>query len=145
MRKKIILLTIAALFGILNSTYSQCKSFTRRACMPELSPYVNNGQINSTYLYAGDEAEVILTFYSGQNYRLLCCNHEILGDSVYFQVQDEEMNTLYNSKLSQKNYWDFSVQSTQNFKVIVTVPNQRNNVNFNNYGCVSLIVGFKEN
>jgi hypothetical protein len=122
---------------------AQCKYFTQRKCLPQLSPYQNNGQINTTVLFEGDSASLRMTFFSEQEYRLVVCSHTSLGDSVYFKIRDLDNELLYNSK-GKDNVWDFKVNSTQDLSVDVIVPRQANNMTgLPQSGCVSVILGFK--
>ena len=74
---KTILIGALALVTSVNS-FSQCKGFVKKQ-IPKLAPFIHNGQINSSVLLSGDHAELTLTFYSGQNYRILVSNQETLG------------------------------------------------------------------
>ena len=122
---------------------AQCKYFTQRKCLPQLAPYQNNGQINTTVLFEGDSATLRMTFFSEQEYRMVVCSHTSLGDSVYFKIRDLDNELLYNSK-GKANTWDFKVNSTQDLNVSVIVPRQANNMTgLPQSGCVSVILGFK--
>ena len=63
----------------------------------KLSPFIHNGQINSSVLLAGDHAELTLTFYSGQTYRILVSSQDVLGD-VFFLMKDASKGQLFSSK-----------------------------------------------
>ena len=63
-----IAFAIALLWPALSQ--AQCKSFTKKRCIPELGEYVFNGQLNTAVLTRGEEAELMLSFYSGQKYRM---------------------------------------------------------------------------
>ncbi len=122
---------------------AQCKYFTQRKCLPQLEPYQNNGQINTTVLFEGDSAALRMTFFSEQEYRLMVCSHSSLGDSVFFKIRDMDGELLYNSKGKQDS-WDFKVNSTQDLNVSVIVPRQKDNMTgLPQSGCVSVILGFK--
>ncbi len=81
------LLTGAALL-LAASAQAQCKAFAKNKCVPELAPYKFNENFNAAQLSPGDEAEVALTFYSGQEYRVAVCVHPILGE-VNWKLVDE--------------------------------------------------------
>ena len=138
---KIIAVLLFAL-SVSNSSYAQCKGFVKKQ-IPRLTPFIHNGQINSSVLLAGDHAELTLTFYSGQNYRLLVSNQETLGD-VYFVLRDVSKKEIFNSKNQGKDdYWDFSVESTQQLTVEVIAPDADAPSGLVPSGCVSILVGFK--
>jgi hypothetical protein len=76
---------------------AQCRSFAKNKCMPAMAPYKFNQTFNAAQLAPGEEAEVELTFYSGQEYRLLVCAHPILG-AVNWKLADAAGTTLFESK-----------------------------------------------
>ena len=125
----------------------QCKRYTKKYCLPSLSPYLHNGQLTSAVLTPGDSADVEFTFNAGKKYRILVCNQEQIG-IVQFKVMDNSRKVLYKSDPKEANSsWDFKVNNTQQFIIQLSVPvmeksNQTNNLVAS--GCVSLLVGFKE-
>ena len=123
--------------------YAQCKGFVKKQ-ITKLSPFIHNGQVNSSVLLSGDQAELTLTFYSGQTYRILVSNQESLGD-VYFVMKDASKAQLFSSKeMGKMDYWDFSVESTQQMTLEVIVPNVDTPSGLVPSGCVSILVGFKQ-
>lgn len=121
---------------------AQCKTLAKKQCFPQLSPFTQNGQFNSTRLAPGETAEVQMTFYSGKNYRLLICAEGVLGD-VNFKVTDTDKQELYNSKKADTKSWDFNVASTQQLFIFVEVPPSDAPTKIIPEGCVSILVGFK--
>jgi hypothetical protein len=146
--KKISFVKILAFFAIVSTfplfANAQCNSFTKKKCMPQLAPYVHNGQLNSTSLAPGEVAELMMTFYSGQDYRILVCAQEVLGE-VGFKVMDSEKNVLFNSKEKDNaKFWDFNVKSTQQLIIEVSVPEVKSSPSsVVQTGCISVLVGFK--
>jgi hypothetical protein len=138
---------IVAFFMLTISANGQCKRYTKKDCLPSLSPYMHNGQLTSAILYPGDSADVAMTFNAGKEYRIIVCNQEQIG-IVQFKVLDKSRKVLYKSNPEEHNpVWDFKVENTQQFVIQLTVPameksNQKTNLVPN--GCVSLLVGFKE-
>lgn len=141
----IVLLAIFTGCFTLNSN-AQCKRFTEKNCLPMLTPFQNNGQINTTTLFEGDSASLNMTFYSLLEYRLLVCAHPVLGDGVYFRVKDSDGEVLYTNKDNPSlKYWDFKVNSTQDLHIDVMVPeNPESMSDMPPSGCVSILLGFKE-
>ena len=122
--------------------YSQCKSFTKQTCMPMLEPYIYNGQLNSAILNEGDIAELVLTFYGGQDYRIAVCGEESIGN-VQFMLLDTERNQIFdNSEQEFAEFWDFKCNSTQQIIVEVIVPESETIGENVRNGCVSILVGF---
>ena len=138
---KTILIGALALLTSVNS-FSQCKGFVKKQ-IPKLSPFIHNGQINSSVLLSGDHAELTLTFYSGQNYRILVTGQETLGN-VFFVVRDAGKNQIFSSKDQKSDYWDFTVESTQQLTIEVMVPDVDAPSGLVPSGCVSILVGFKQ-
>ncbi|HIA36512.1 MAG TPA: hypothetical protein EYN89_07185 [Flavobacteriales bacterium] len=130
--------------------YSQCKGFAKRKCLPELKPFIHNGQLNSTTLMEGESAELVMTFHAKQQYRVIICSQESL-DKVAFIIMDMDREVLFDSEdEGNSNNWDFNVNATQQMIIMVSVPKPKKHSNANltgtmvQSGCVALLVGFKE-
>lgn len=125
---------------------AQCRSFTKKKCLPELEGYVQNDNFNSAVLIPGDEAELLLTFYADKQYRLLVCGHPILGD-LEFEVLDTDEEVIYSNKDADDasmNKFDFKVATTQQLIVRIRVPEPEQASTLIHEGCVSVMVGSKE-
>ena len=139
---RIILIGALALLPTVG-TFAQCKGFVKKQ-IPKLTPFIHNGQINSSVLLSGDHAELTLTFYSGQTYRIMVGSQETLGD-VFFVMKDGSKSQLFSSKDQGKfDYWDFTVESTQQLTIEVMVPDVDAPSGLVPSGCVSILVGFKQ-
>ncbi|MDP4826558.1 MAG: hypothetical protein NWR73_02660 [Flavobacteriales bacterium] len=139
-----IILPLALLLPLAAS--SQCRSFTKKKCLPELEGYVQNDNFNSAVLIPGDEAELLLTFYANKEYRLLICGHPVLGD-LDFEVLDTDEEVIFSNKDAQperKNMFDFKVASTQQLIVRIRVPESGSSTTLIHEGCVSVMIGSKE-
>jgi hypothetical protein len=124
--------------------FSQCRRFTKVKCIPALGEYIPNDNFNSAVLIPGDEAELNMTFYAGQDYRVMVCAEEILGDLSYKILNDDGEN-VFDSENSDDNYLDFSVANTQQLKMILKVPPRENPNQLIHEGCATVMVGYKEN
>jgi hypothetical protein len=138
----------AALVGafLLTATaaQAQCRSFAKNKCVPELAPYKFNESFNGAQLAPGEEAEVNLTFYSGQEYRVLVCAHPILGE-VNWKLVDANNKMVFESLADQpKRKFDFKAASTTQMKVVVWVPPTKSKSDMVHVGCVAIMLGFKE-
>lgn len=141
--KFIFLFTI--LLGVQNFGFAQCKTFTKNDCKPKLSPYIYNGQLNSAVLNEGDIAELMLTFYSNQDYRIVVCAAEELA-AVNFRLIDAAGQVLFtNADHNMIDHWDFHTKSTQQLTVEVSVPQTAKGEELSQSGCVSILVGFLDN
>jgi hypothetical protein len=127
------------------SASAQCRSFTKKRCLPQLDGYVQNDNFNSAVLIPGDEAELLLTFYADTEYRLLVCGHPILGD-IEFDVLDTDQEILYTNRDTEDHstIFDFKVATTQQLIVRVRVPESETASPITHEGCVSIMVGSKE-
>jgi hypothetical protein len=125
------------------AAYSQCKGFAKKTCLPKVAPYTHNGQLNSANLLSGQKVQLEMTFYSGQNYRLLVCAQEALG-KVDFKLLDSDKNVIFSSKDNgSPDHWDFNLKSTQQLFIEVDVPKIDAPNGITPSGCVALLVGFK--
>jgi hypothetical protein len=139
---RLLLISAIALLPTIGA-HAQCKGFVKKQ-IPKLAPFIHNGQVNSSVLLSGDHAELTLTFYSGQTYRIMVSNQESLGD-VYFVMKDGNKTQLFSSKdMGKMDYWDFSVESTQQMTLEVIVPDVDTPSGLVPSGCVSILVGFKQ-
>lgn len=123
--------------------HAQCRSFAKNKCVPELAPYKFNETFNAAQLAPGEEAEVNLTFYSGQEYRVMVCTHPILGE-VNWKLVDENNKIIFESLADEpKHHFDLKAASTVPMKVVVWVPTKGGG-DMVHVGCVAIMVGFKE-
>ena len=128
--------------GFSFNSFSQCKGFTKKTCMPKLNPYIYNGQLNSALLNEGDIAELMLTFFGNQDYRLVICSQEELGQ-VEFSLLDKDRNVIFSNKDHDYiDHWDFSSNTTQQLIVEVSIPESNTDGSTILSGCVSILVGF---
>ena len=123
--------------------HAQCKAFAKNKCVPELAPYKFNESFNAAQLAPGEEAEVNLTFFSGQEYRVMVCTHPILGE-VNWKLVDANNKIVFESLADEpKHQFDLKASSTLQMKVVVWVP-ARAKTEMVHVGCVAILVGFKE-
>ena len=122
---------------------AQCKAFAKNKCVPELAPYKFNETFNAAQLAPGEEAEVNLTFYSGQSYRVAVCVHPILGE-VNWKLVDVNNKIIFESLADEpKHHFDLKAGSTAQMRVVVWVPNKGSS-DMVHVGCVAIMVGFME-
>lgn len=140
-----ILLASILLLAMPAAASAQCRSFVKNKCQASMVPYRFNETFNAAQLAPGEEAEVDLTFFSGQNYRLLICTHPILGE-VNWKLVDATGQSLFESNaINPTNTFDFSVANTQQLRVLINVPEKPAGGNeLLSVGCVGVLVGFKE-
>lgn len=140
--KAVILGLVTAL--PLGANAQQCKDYVKKKCLPNIQPFTQNGQMNMATLSAGQNSEMNLTFYAGQDYRILVCAEEILGD-VTFRVTDMAHTVVFDSRENNNpDFWDFKVKNTEQLTVHVDVPKSQSSASVPPSGCVSVMVGFKK-
>lgn len=141
MERKVMILMLAVILPTL--AFSQCRRFTKTKCMPALGEYIPNENFNSAVLIPGDQAELMMTFYAGQDYRVMLCTEDILGDVVYTLV-DSDGNKIFASDEQLDDHIDFTMQSTQQLKMTINVPQRENMNQLTHEGCATVLVGYKE-
>lgn len=126
------------------SVDAQCRPFTKNKVLPLLSGFVQNDNFNSAMLVPGDEAELLLTFYAGKEYRLAVVAHPILGD-IDFELRDTNDQLVYTNKTNpdNKTTFDFKMSSTQQLILRINVPDQKSAISVHE-GCVTVMSGYKE-
>ena len=123
---------------------AQCNTFVKKKCLPKISPFQQNGQATTSTLAAGQKTSLNLTFYSGQDYRIVVSGEPVLGD-LTFKVLDMQHKVVFDSqKNDSPDFWDFKVKNTEQFIVEVQVPESESASSVLPTGCVSIIVGFKK-
>jgi hypothetical protein len=138
---KLSIFTICV-FCLQNFSLAQCNEYTKKECIPQLNPYTFNGQLNNAVLSQGETAELQLTFYKDQEYRVLVKGEDQLG-KIQFQLFDTEYNLLYdNADEDHTSLWDFMVESTDDFIIRVLVPENIKTQEMES-GCVSILIGFR--
>lgn len=123
--------------------FSQCRRFAKNKCMPALGEYIPNDNFNSAILVPGDEAELSMTFYAGQEYRVMLCTEEILGE-VQYQILNGDGEKVYDSETSFDSQLDFSVASTQKLSMVIKVPKHDNPNSLIHEGCATVLIGYKD-
>jgi len=138
----LIVLTVLALIPFYGN--AQCKSFAKKVCKLELTPYIHDGNYNAAILTEGEDAELYKTFYAGQNYRIYICGSDALPE-IEFQVLDVNRNVLYdNRKNDYSRIWDFKLQSSQQLIISLRVKNSEDDAAELISGCVAIMFGIKE-
>ena len=133
-------LCIAVLSLLSASASAQCRTFTKRNCLPVLEGYAQNDNYNSAVLIAGDEAELSVTFLPSTEYRVAVCAHPVLGD-VTFDILDQQGIRIW-SNFKGEDHVDFSLQHAQRLRLRIQVPDS--DAAILHEGCVSLLVGSKD-
>lgn len=139
--KKIFFSLILSVF-LASAASAQCRAFTKNRVLPNLSGYIQNENYNAALFMEGDEAEVLMTFYGGKDYRLVVMAHPVLPE-VEFEVLDTNDELLYTNKTAtNKSSFDFRMANTQQLKVRVRVPDSGGTIV--RQGCVTVVAGHKE-
>lgn len=125
---------------------AQCRSFAKRKCAPDLTPYKHSGRLTNALVVPGDFADIHLTFNGGSTYRIIVCASPVLEDVAY-QIMDTDKNIIYDSETDdhQKRTFDFRLEATQQLIVHIEVPHSdEQTIDIIHQGCVAILTGFKE-
>ncbi len=142
--RKVILFTILVLAASLQYSDAQCKKVAKK-CLPSLTPYIYTGQLNSTTLFEGESAELVMTFTGGQQYRVLACASDNLG-AVSVVILDSKRKVVFNNKDHNGSpSWDLRIGATDDYTIQIGVPASTTNKagNIEQSGCVAVLVGFR--
>ena len=150
-QKHISALAIAAFLFLMvfssQDAYAQCKTFVKSSCLPQIAPYIHDGNYQAVIMSEGEEAEVFKTIFAGQQYRLLVCIDNVLPN-IEFVVSDTRRNILFdNRKNGNVKVWDFKSEVSQQIKITVRVPKYQKQDTFEQeliFGCVGLLFGLLE-
>ena len=138
MKPTTLLLALVTLLAV--QANAQCRTFTKKNCLPTLDGYVQNENYNSAVLIPGDEAELELTYLAGIDYRVAVCAHPVLG-AVEFEVLDEQNIRVW-SNSEGADHLDLRVENAQRLKFKVRVPDT--DAAILHEGCVSILLGSKD-
>ena len=126
---------------------SQCKSFVKSGCIPQMTPYIHDGNYQAVKMSEGEEAEVYKTIFAGQKYRLLVCKDDVLPD-VEFVVTDYNRTILFDNRKNENvNYWDFKADASQQIKITIRIPKSPKQDNSNQkvvFECIGVLFGLME-
>ena len=122
---------------------AQCKSFVKNSCLPQLVPFIHDGNYQAVIMSEGEEAEVYKTIFAGQRYRLMVCIDDALP-TVEFVVTDIRRNILFdNRKNDNTKTWDFRSDISQQIKVTIRIPKRQGSQELI-FGCVGVLFGMME-
>ena len=132
-------------FAFQSTHAQQCKGFTKRNCLPELAPYLSNGQMNSAHFVPGEKAQLELNFSQGISYRLLICADEYF-EGLNYKLSDKTTDEIYYSDTLKDVFslTDLKVKKSGPLKLEIDIPAKENATGIIRNGCVTILVGFKE-
>lgn len=145
LKKTIALSTLVVSATLISSEVNaQCKGFTKRNCMQELSPYLSNGQFNGAYMIPGESADVKINFNQGLSYRLIICADPFLENLNYTLKDDKGVIYLNDTLKETTGFTDLEVTQSKPMTLSISVPEKENTTGIVRNGCVSVLIGFKE-
>ena len=122
---------------------AQCKNFVKSSCIPQLKPFIHDGNYQAVTMSEGEEAEVYKTVFAGQKFRLIICTENALPD-VEFVVSDNRRTVLFdNRKNGNVKIWDFKPEVSQQIKVTIRIPKPKKEGSAAS-GCVGVLFGMME-
>jgi hypothetical protein len=126
----------ASLIGL--EANAQCNSFTKSKCAPKVKPYNNIEQMHSTTLLSNDKLKMNMTFYYGDEYRIVICADEKLG-KLTMNLKDKNNKVVFTTSGYGSIQWDFNVQATQELTLeVITAPAPKGE-EVDRSGCVSVV------
>jgi len=124
---------------------AQCKQFAKNTCKAGLDPYQHDGNYHAALLIEGEEAELYKTFYSEREYRIGVCGANNLSSIEFKVVDTRNGKVLYDNSLNDFDWkWDFTLESSQQLKIVVKVPVPEANVDEPQEGCVAIMFGSQD-
>lgn len=92
----------------------------------------------------GESADVEINFNQGLAYRLVICTDPFL-EGVNYQISDKE-GFVYTTDTVQNKvaYTDLEVTQSKALTLSIRIPDKENTTGIVRNGCVSILVGFKE-
>lgn len=145
-KKGILFLSLLAfLLALPVAMNAQCKQFAKNTCKASLDPYQHDGNYHAALLIEGEEAELYKTFYSEREYRIGVCGANNLSSIEFKVVDTRNGKVLYDNSLNEFDWkWDFTLESSQQLKIVVKVPVPEANVDEPQEGCVAIMFGSKD-
>ena len=126
---------------------AQCKSFVKTSCLPQLAPYIHDGNYQAVIMSEDEEAEVYKTIFAGQQYRLVVCTENSIPN-IEFVVTDIRRTVLFDSrKNGNVKVWDFKPEASQQIKITIRVPKpKKQGVDEQElvFGCVGILFSLLE-
>ncbi len=140
--KKIKLVLFAfAIIAFSQAGLSQCAGFSKNKCLPKLKPYIPTEQTYSTTMLNGENINVRMTFYYGDDNRVLICADDALG-KIQLNLRNSSNKIVFTTKSYGTIQWDFNVENTQDMTLeIITSDNTTEGLD--KAGCVTVYVGFR--
>ena len=150
-QKYISPLAIAALLFMMafssQHARAQCKSFVKNGCLPQLAPFIHDGNYQAVMMSEGEEAEVYKTVFAGQKYRLFVCTDDVLP-AVEFVVSDIRRTILFDNRKNENiKMWDFKSETSQQIKITIRIPKSQKQGTGGKeviFGCVGVLFGLLE-
>ncbi len=145
-KKGILFLSLlACMLALPVALNAQCKQFAKNTCKAGLDPYQHDGNYHAALLIEGEEAELYKTFYSERDYRIGVCGANNLSSIEFKVVDTRNGKVLYDNSLNDYDWkWDFTLESSQQLKIVVKVPVPEANVDEPEEGCVAIMFGSQD-
>lgn len=139
--KYIILISIPVIFA---NSFSQAQCIdlvkTKGFTYLDTSKYVPEARFNALPLREGDDVDIYKSFFKGRNYRIVVVGADNMP-KLNFKVTNFQRQTLYDSKITKMESWDFTSDKNQNLIISVEVPKADKDSKPQS-GCIAVLVGF---
>ncbi len=134
------ILFFCAIVASLN-TSAQCRIFVKNHCAEAMQGYIMSENFNGAKMMPGDEAEMKMAFYGGEEYRMMVCHHPML-EGVSFKVMDSNKNILFDNSGQDIDHFDFRMESTEELTMEMKILGD-GSLGITPMGCVAILVGKK--
>ncbi|MEQ8323120.1 MAG: hypothetical protein RIC15_09005 [Vicingaceae bacterium] len=145
LKKGIVCLFIfSVVLGITGtSLMAQCRTYAKNTCESQLDDYLLNGRMYGGYMIQGQNTELYVVLSAGQKYRLVGCTKESLGQ-LWIQIIDGKGHVIFdNTEYDLVQNWDFTVKSTQEFKIRTFIPEPKGKTEQKMRDCSLMLIGSK--
>ncbi|MCD4792726.1 MAG: hypothetical protein K8R54_05810 [Bacteroidales bacterium] len=139
--KYIFLIAFISIFSF-SKVNAQCIDLVKHKGFTYLdtSKYIPEARFNALPLREGDDVDIYKSFFKGRNYRIVVVAADNMP-KLNFKVTNFQRQTLYDSKITKMESWDFVSDKNQNLIISVEVPKAKKDEKPQS-GCVAVIVGF---
>lgn len=136
------ILLVVAVTVVSQTAFSQCGAFSKNKCLPKLKPYIPTEQMHTTTMLTGERISVRMTFYYGDDNRILICADEALG-KIQLNLKNSSNKVVFTTKSYGTIQWDFNVENTQDMTLEIITSDAPAGETFDKSGCVTVYVGFR--
>lgn len=134
-------LTLLFCLPLIGSAQTKCPNFGKKECLPKLKPYIPTEQTYTTTMLTGEKISIRMTFYYGDDNRVLICAEEDLG-KIKLNLRNAANKVVFTTESYGTIQWDFNVENTQDMTLEI-ITQELKTGGMDKAGCVTVYVGFR--